>query len=241
MSELTIELREKAIKAGFVAIGISSPEALQDLPYGWVRTVRKLITPEEELQGVRSVILLAWYAWDKAFSLNVDFRNKNESSTYFESYYFGEEIMKNKAWTIVDYLHRRGYDAVWSSNIPLKTAAVMCGLGAQGKNSLLISPDYGPRVKLIAVLTDAVLDIDSPFEEDLCKDCDRCIRVCPTQAIEPYRLNITNCMVYSSECPEAQDVPKFVRQQEKKLFTRPSPNSYIECTRCIDVCPIGKK
>jgi len=241
MSTLSNELKEIARETGFVSLGITTPEMLSDLPYGWVAELRELYTPEDELQNVKSVILLAWQSWDKTFNLNVNPPKENENGTHFESYYFSEEIMKNKAWTIVDFLHQRGFDAKWSINIPLKTAAVRCGLGSQGKNSLLISPDFGPRIRLIAVLTDAVLDIDSPFEEDLCGDCDRCIKVCPTNAIEPFRLNITHCMVYSSESPTSTDVPDFVRQQEQKLFQRPTPNSFIECTRCIDVCPIGKK
>jgi epoxyqueuosine reductase len=241
MSTLSIELKEKAIEAGFVSVGISSPKMLQDLPYGWVRDIHKLDTPEEELQTVESVIILAWYSWDKTFSLNVDPPKDQTAEVHYERYYFGEEIMKNKAWIIVDFLRRRGFDAIWSVNIPLKTTAVRCGIGVQGKNTLLISPKYGPRVKLIAVLTNAVLETDSPFEDDFCTDCDRCIRVCPTNAIEPYRLNITHCMVYSSESPTSTDVPEFVRQEEQKFFPRPTPNSFIECTRCIDVCPIGKK
>ncbi len=241
MSTLSIELKEKALEVGFVSVGVASPDMLPDLPYGWVRNIRKLNTPEEEFESVRSVILLGWFSWDKTFSLNVDPPKEHEGESNFESYYFGEEIMKNKAWIIIDFLRRRGFEAMWSANIPLKTTAVKCGLGVQGKNTLLISPDYGPRVKLIAILTDAVLETDSPLSDDLCRDCDRCIKACPTRAIEPYRLNITDCMVYSSESPTSTDVPDFVRQQEQKLFHRPTPTSYIECTRCIDVCPVGKK
>ena len=215
MSTLSIELKEKAIEAGFASVGISSPEMLRDLPYGWIRDLRRLDTPEEELVSVKSVILLVWQSWDKTFSLNVEPPKEHANDTHFESYYFAEEIMKNKAWVIVDFLHRRGFDAKWSINIPLKTTAVKSGLGAQGKNTLLISPEFGPRIRLIAVLTDAVLDIDSPFEDDLCGDCERCIKVCPTKAIEPYQLNVTHCMVYSSESPTSKDVPEFVRQKEQ--------------------------
>jgi hypothetical protein len=60
MSTLSIELREKAIEAGFASVGISSPETLQDLPYGWIRDLRRLDTPEDDLQTVKSVIVLVW-------------------------------------------------------------------------------------------------------------------------------------------------------------------------------------
>ncbi|MDH4212751.1 MAG: 4Fe-4S binding protein [Candidatus Thorarchaeota archaeon] len=241
MSTLSNELKDMAMETGFVSIGITKPEMLRDLPYGWVGKIRRLNNLEEELQTVKSVILLAWHSWDKTFNLNVEPPKDCKDESHYESHYFSDEIMKNKAWGIVDFLHRRGFDAKWSVNIPLKTAAVKCGVGSQGKNTLLISPVFGPRIKLIAILTDAILDIDSPFERDLCGDCDKCVKVCPTNAIEPYRLNITHCMVYSAECPGSTDVPEFVRKEEQRLFQRPTPNSYIECTRCMDVCPIGKK
>jgi epoxyqueuosine reductase len=241
MTTLSSELKERAIESGFVSVGIASPKMLQNLPYGWVRKIRKLNTPEEELECVRSIILLAWHSWDNIFSMNIDPPKNSTPGRNLESYYFGTEIMKNKAWVLVDFLHQRGFEAIWSIDIPLKTAAVQCGLGIQGKNTLLITPEYGPRVKLIAVLTDAVLETDSFYEGDLCGDCNRCIRVCPTNAIEPYRLNVTRCMVYSCESPDSDDVPEDVRQAEKRLFTRPTSNSFIECTRCIDVCPIGKE
>jgi epoxyqueuosine reductase len=241
MTSLSSELKEVAVETGFVSMGVTTPDMLHDLPYGWVGRIRRLRTLEEELQTVKSVILLAWHSWDKTFNLNIDPPKGRENEAHFESYYISDEIMKNKAWVIVDFLRQRGFDAKWSNNIPLKTAAVKCGLGFQGKNSLLISPKFGPRVKLIAILTDAVLEIDSPFEDDLCGDCDRCLKVCPTKAIEPYRLNITHCMVYSAESPNTDDVPEFVRQEERRLFPRPTPNSFIECTRCMDVCPIGEK
>lgn len=241
MSALSVELKKKAIEVGFVSVGITSPEMLQDLPYGQVGELLRLRTPAEELQAVKSVILLGWHAWDRTFSLNVDPPKDHVAGAHFESYFFCYEIMKNKAWVLVDFLRRRGFDAVWSLRIPLKTAAVKSGLGSQGKNSLLITPEFGPRVMLISVLTDAILETDLPSKEDLCNDCDKCIRVCPTKAIDPYNLNITRCMVYSSECPDSTEVPDNVRHLEKKLFVRPTATSFIECTRCIDVCPVGKR
>jgi epoxyqueuosine reductase QueG len=242
---LTQDLKQKAIDVGFVSVGISNPNILCDLPYGWVGKITKLRSPEEELPTVKSVILMCLNAWDKAFYLAVDSPNwqgygMHHPDREFESYFFDSEIMKNKAWVIVDYLERRGFDSVVSSRIPLKTAAVKCGLGCQGKNTLLITPRLGPRVGLISVQTAAELDIDEPYKEDLCGNCEKCLRACPTKALKPYRLKINRCMTYSAESPHSSDVPEDVRKLEKKLIQRPTSNSYIECTTCIDVCPIGK-
>lgn len=242
---LTADLKKLALDAGFVTVGIATPDMLRGLPHGWVHTVQNLLSPEEAFPAVKSVMLLGYYAWDKSLNTAVDSiylpnREKQTPSVPSERYQFYYELLKNKAWTIVEYLTKRGYEAHFSLSIPLKTAAVRCGLGCQGKNTLLVTPNYGPRIRLIAVLTNAELDKDKPFTDDLCGDCEKCIKACPTKALEPYQITITRCLTYAAEQPHAQDVPTDVRQIEKKLTRRPTPNSYIECTICIDACPIGK-
>ena len=242
---LTDELRKLAMDAGFVTVGITTTEKLHGLPHGWVHTVQNLRTPEEVLPTVKSVMLLGYYAWDKSLNIAVDStylrdHAKQTPKVPLERYQLYYEILKNKAWTIVDYLTKQGYDACLSLSIPLKTSAVRAGLGSQGKNTLLINPTYGPRIRLIAVLTNAELNIDEPFTDDLCDDCEKCLKACPTKALEPYQIKITRCLTYAAEQPQAQDVPEDVRNIEKKLTRRPTPNSYIECTICIDACPFGK-
>ena len=188
---------------------------------------------------------MAYYAWDKAFNLAVDstyLRNHNKLTPKvpLERYQLYYEIMKNKAWTIVEYLSERGQKALLSMSIPLKRSAIKCGLGSQGKNTLLIIPNYGSRIRLISVLTTAKLDIDEPFKEDLCGNCEKCIKVCPTKALEPYRIKIKRCLVYAAEKPNAKDVPKFVRKIAEHLTLRPTSNSYVECTICINACPFSR-
>jgi epoxyqueuosine reductase len=157
-----------------------------------------------------------------------------------ESYQLYSQIVRSKAWIIARYLEKRGFDSIPSGAIPLKTAAVKCGLGCQGKNTLLVTPTYGPRVRLVAVLTTAELDIDEPYKEDLCKDCERCVLACPAKAIEPYKLKVNKCMVYASENPHSADVSDETRELEKRLVKRPTLNSFIDCTTCLEACPIGK-
>ena len=242
---LAQDLKRKAMEVGFVSSGISNPDMLRGLPHGWVSTVCNLRSPEEELPTAKSVMLLSYYAWDKAFNLQVDSTYFQHRETYapkvpLESYQLYYEIMKNKAWMVVDYLRKKGFESLLSLSIPLKTAAVRCGLGCQGKSTLLVTPNYGPRVRLISVLTSAELDVDEPYREDLCRNCEKCVVACPTQALEPYKIKINRCMTYAAEKPDASDVPEDARKLERKLIERPTSNSYIECTTCIEACPIGK-
>jgi epoxyqueuosine reductase len=242
---LTQNVKKEAKKAGFAVAGISNPDGLHDLPYGEIHYIGVLKTPEQELPKAKSVILMGIHAWDAAFNIVVDSSNLHVDKKYrprvpLEWYQLYSQIVRSKAWIIAHYLEKRGFDSIPSGAIPLKTAAVKCGLGCQGKNTLLITPTYGPRVRLFAVLTTAELDIDEPYKEDLCKDCERCMLACPAKAIEPYKLRVNKCMVYAAENPRSADVPDETRKLEKKLIKRPTSNSFIECTTCVEACPIGK-
>lgn len=242
---LTEDLKQIAVQAGFVSIGISSPSMLRGLPHGLISTVCNLRSPEEVLSTVKSVMLMSYYAWDKSFNLAVDSSYLRSRDMYtpkvpLERYQLYYEVLKNKAWVIVNDLTKKGYESLLSFSIPLKTAAVRCGLGCQGKNTLLITPTHGPRIRLISILTSAELEVDEPYKDDLCGDCEKCVTACPTKALEPYKIKINRCLTYAAEEPYVQEVPDDVRKMEKRLIKRPTPNSYIECTTCIEACPIGK-
>ena len=241
---LTQDVKKEAKKAGFVAVGISDLEGLRGLPYGKIDFVGVLKKPEQELPDVRSVILMAIHAWDSAFNIVVDstdlhLNKKHTPRVPLEGYQLYSQIARSKAWTVANYLQKKGFASVPSGRIPLKTAAIKCGLGCQGKNTLLVTPDYGPRVRLVSVLTTAELDVDEPFRADLCRNCEKCVLACPGRAIEPYKLKVDRCMVYSSENPRSTHVPDETRELEKRFTKRPTPNSFLECSICLEACPIG--
>lgn len=246
MSELLEnQVKQLAYDAGFTAVGITHSDKLENLPHGWVGQVRKLQRPDEEFPAVKSIIIMAFHVWDKIFHLNVtapsNIHTKPKSEfDPFEGYFPTYEIMKNKAWKVINFLRSKGYDAIYSIGIPLKPIAIACGLGWQGKNTLLITPELGPRVNLIALLTDADLVPDTPYPKNQCGKCEKCLKACPAKALTPYRCEITRCMVYSLECPNDPKVPQETRQLEAKLTQRPTRHTYIECSICMDVCPYGK-
>ena len=53
------------------------------------------------------------------------------------------------------HAHQRG--------VFLKDAAVLAGLGVVGKNNLLVTPEYGPRVRLRALLLDRYVECTGPL------------------------------------------------------------------------------
>ena len=242
---LSEQIKQMAHEQGFVAAGITNPENLKHLPYGWVADVRDLLPPTKELPETKSVIMLVLHAWDKVFGLQIespDWKGYgfHPPDANIEGYYVSYYISMSKAWPIVSYLREKGYKAQLTTKLPMKTAAIACGLGQSGKNTLLVNPEYGPRLGLMAILTSAELDIDEPFTDNLCGDCTRCIDACPTQALTPYHIDIRRCLTYAAENPGKTDLPEDVRELEDKLVTRPTRNSYIECYICAEACPIGQ-
>jgi epoxyqueuosine reductase len=84
-----------------------------------------------------------------------------------------------------------------SSAILEKDTALMAGAGWIGKNSLLITPDYGSFQYLAVLLTDLKVEPDEPFTTDLCRQCRRCITACPSGCItENHSVDANRCIAY---------------------------------------------
>jgi epoxyqueuosine reductase len=70
------------------------------------------------------------------------------------------------------------------AKFPHKLAAVRAGLGWIGKTSLLITPQYGPRVTLATLLIDSDLPGGEPITESKCGKCMICVEACPYGCIK---------------------------------------------------------
>jgi epoxyqueuosine reductase QueG len=62
-------------------------------------------------------------------------------------------------------------------------AAKYAGLGTIGASHCLLTPEFGPRVRLVSVFTEAAIDPDPMIEKDLCIGCGACAKTCPRKAI----------------------------------------------------------
>jgi epoxyqueuosine reductase len=92
------------------------------------------------------------------------------------------------AGLLAHYIRGLGYKAIACGNdtacsIPI---AIDAGLGELARNGLLITPTFGPRVRLAKVFTDLPLMPDKPIEfgvGDFCMMCEKCAKKCPSQSI----------------------------------------------------------
>ncbi len=112
-----------------------------------------------------------------------------------------------------------------------KIAATSSGIGWIGKNGLLISFEYGPRLSLATVLTDAPLVPDRPIEFSQCGSCSLCRDYCPSKAITGNEWSRNN--------PYIELVRKIPCNMYKKRIraTKGKPN----CGLCINICPYGRR
>lgn len=100
----------------------------------------------------------------------------------------GYSHMIEVACSLARFIRLLGYPAIPIGNDTMNTipAAIEAGLGELGRNGLVITPQFGPRVRLCAVLTDAPLAVDKPIDmgvKKFCSVCRKCADKCPNGAI----------------------------------------------------------
>jgi epoxyqueuosine reductase len=143
--------------------------------------------------------------------------------------------------------------------LSLPHAAVEAGLGTLGLNLQLLTPEYGPRVILTAVLCSVPVECDQPMAQALClgPSCGRCLKVCPGDAVREWERDWPACDTYRSPHGFAQ-----LTQHLDDIINEPSAAGRKEllrsetsfnlwqsilrgsgvitgCRQCADVCPVG--
>jgi ferredoxin len=139
-----------------------------------------------------------------------------------------------------EFIRNLGYDAVQCANdtglsVPL---AIDAGLGQLGRHGLLITPEYGSRVRLCKIFTNMPLQVDKPIDfgvTEFCRRCKRCAEACEVDAI--------------SKADEPTFHPTCKSNNSGAL--KWSVNSELcyefwcdnggDCSTCIAVCPFTKR
>jgi len=151
---------------------------------------------------------------------------------------FGYSKMAFVANSVAIFIRSMGYNAAPSGNdtalsVPLAIAA---GLGEPGRMGLLITQQYGPRVRLCKVFTNMPLVHDTfrPFGvKKFCDICMKCAQHCPSRAI-------------SYDAPTTQGVSISNHSGVLKWYVNPEKcyrfwaQNRTDCITCINVCPFNK-
>jgi reductive dehalogenase len=140
--------------------------------------------------------------------------------------------------SLTQYIRNLGYEAIASMNdtslaIPY---AIKAGLGEYGRHGLLITPKYGPRIRLGKIYTNLPLAHDQPINfgvKEFCEICRRCSKGCPVNAIPdgpPSQITHNQSNIHG--------IRKWSVDGEKCFGFWTAQNS--DCSICIRVCPYNK-
>lgn len=178
------------------------------------------------------------YRYAVVMAVEMDYADIQRSPAVAPSTDMGYARMAFVATSVAEFIRFLGYHAIPCGNdtgpsIPL---AIDAGLGELGRNGLLITKEYGPRVRLCKVLTDLPLEPDKPIDigvQDFCEKCNKCARRCPGQAIMD---------------GERTDQPRNISNNFGVLKWPIDAEKCIDwwsrngtgCTNCIMVCPWNK-
>jgi epoxyqueuosine reductase QueG len=222
---LAQELRELSIRDGADLFGVADADCFLEQTYRGNK-------PQDFMENVRSVVIVAVAIPSGA----VDPLPKGRAE-YTNTLMAATVTLRSMSFRIARRLEKRGFKAsivpnegsefgYWyadkrtlMADLSVKWAAYHAGLGNYGINHLLITPEYGPRVRLTAILTDAVMEHGTaimPLINEKCLTCQRCLRVCPVQALH------ANGEIDKHKCADY-------------MFTQLGG---MRCGLCLKACPV---
>ncbi len=230
-AKVTRDLKRVAKSFGTSLVGVCELDRRWLYSYGFYPLRDEHIEKIEILEDYKYAIVIA---------IEMDYKGISYSPAHQASATAGLGYSKMAfiAGLLAQYIRGLGYKAIPCGNdtacsIPI---AIDAGLGELARNGLLITPEFGPRVRLCKVFTDLPLVPDRPIEFgvwDFCMRCERCAEECPSQAImrgapteKPN--NISNREGLLSWPINAE-----------KCFAFWVAN-HADCANCIRACPFNK-
>ena len=240
-------IKSWALEAGFDRAGIASAAPSEfDREYrAWLgrgdhagmqyleRNVERRADLRNTLPSVRSVLCVALDYGDQ----HAELTGAGDLWPRVARYAHGEDyhlVMEKRLYGLAERI-----EAAWpgtESKVYVDTGPVLerelaarAGLGAVGKNTMLLHPEAGSWFLLGEILLSLDLEPDQPMA-DLCGSCTECLDACPTGALpSPYRLDADRCISYWT-IEHRGDFPS----------DSPDSNGWVfGCDICQEVCPVN--
>ncbi|RAP53438.1 MAG: hypothetical protein BZ138_00900 [Methanosphaera sp. rholeuAM270] len=158
---------------------------------------------------------------------------------YLDEYFNSHQRVSRIADKIIKKIEDEGYSSIkldvsgkndeLNLKMPFsnKASANLAGIGWLGKNNLLTTREFGPRITWATILTDAPLsDYANDIMESLCGDCTLCVEACPGNAI----VDLPD--------PKKSYNPKKCGEY---IFGRKDEGHPLACGMCLYICPYGNE
>jgi epoxyqueuosine reductase len=245
-TQLAAQIRQWGRELGFQAVGVADADLSAAEP-GLLAWLSKGWHGEMEYMALRGT-LRARPAELKPGTLRViscrmdylAFENENvlgkSDRAYIAKYARGRDyhkVLRSRLQSLASRIESEvgtfGY-RVFTDSAPVMEVelATRAGIGWRGKHTLLLDRDAGSWFFLGEIYCDLPLPLDSP-KENHCGTCERCIDVCPTQAIvAPYKLDARRCISYLT-IEHKSAIPEELRPL--------IGNRVYGCDDCQLVCP----
>ena len=253
MTDLKATVTTHARACGFDLVGVTSADdfaadreaaleriregRMDGLPWYTESRVMRGTSPSELLPGAWSIICLGLSYlgddWPDAQAAKLSGRVARYA--WVRDYH---RVMKRRMREFVRGLERELESEVaarwYVDDGPMldRAAANRAGIGWFGKNTNILTPQFGSWVFLGQVITDLELEPDAPLKKS-CGSCVRCIEDCPTGAIvAPYVVDNSRCISYLT-IENRGPIPRELR--------RLIGDWVFGCDICQDVCPVNRK
>jgi epoxyqueuosine reductase len=246
--ELTARIKAEARRLGFDLVGVTGPAPPPhlDVYHQWLESGQHgdmAYLANERSVHIRSDphLILAECQAMLVVAVNYLPRDRTqvmENAPHVASYALGDdyhnvliERLKQMMVFIERQVERPVPHRMYTDTGPLleREFAQRSGLGWIGKNTCLINPSHGSYLLLAELLLGVRLEPDTPFQEDRCGTCTRCIDACPTSCILPNRtIDARHCVSYLT-IEHKGITPHELRQKTGEWL--------FGCDICQQVCP----
>lgn len=244
ISLLTEKIKIRTYELGFDLVGVAKAEMLEIeaknleewLNRGyhgkmqWMENhFEKRVDPRVLVPGAKSVISVLHNYYPQPDE------QQPEDAPRISTYAWGPDyhkVLKQKLYRLVEFIQETVGDItfrVFTDSAPVmdKAWAARSGLGWIGKNTNLISPQKGSFFFIGEIILDLDLEYDGPIK-DFCGTCTACIDACPTEALEPYRIDSRKCISY---------LTIELREEIPSEFKDKMEGWAYGCDICQEVCP----
>ncbi len=116
---------------------------------------------------------------------------------------------------------------------------IMAGLGELSRHNRLITPEYGPMVRVFKMITDLPVSTDKPINAgimEFCKHCKKCAESCPAAA-----LSFEDEPTWNTQGGWNNPGHKAYFENSIKCKTYMLETAGTNCGICFSVCPFAKK